>query len=128
MVISLRKIFNTLKNLDMLQMYLVFTNLNSCYCFCSLKFLLFSPLYDSRYKSRVWHFITSCNTASYSISALWHISLVYKSMLIFYLQIDESEIYLCEVCSKLTTKTSERRYWLLLVSLLLTLNIFHILF
>ena len=34
----------------------------------------------------------------------------------------------CEICSKLTIKIPERRQWRLLVSLLLTLNIFHTLF
>ena len=35
---------------------------------------------------------------------------------------------MCEFCSKLTIKTPEWRYWMVLVSLLLTLNRFHILF
>ena len=34
----------------------------------------------------------------------------------------------CEICSKLTIKTLERRHGVVLVSLLLTLNIFHTLF
>ena len=34
----------------------------------------------------------------------------------------------CEICSKLTINTPERRHWSHLVSLLLTLNIFHTLF
>ena len=34
----------------------------------------------------------------------------------------------CEICSKLTIKTPEWRHWFILMSLLLTLNIFHSLF
>ena len=34
----------------------------------------------------------------------------------------------CEICSKLTIKASERRHWVALMSLLLTLNIFHTFF
>ena len=34
----------------------------------------------------------------------------------------------CEICSKLTIKTPERRHGVVLVSLLSTLNIFHTLF
>ena len=34
----------------------------------------------------------------------------------------------CEICSKLTRKTPERRHGVVLVSLLLALNIFHTLF
>ena len=41
------------------------------------------------------------------------------------LEKDTQPVLTCEICSKLTIKTPEQRQRLILVSLLLTLNIFH---